>query len=71
MADIIGNLWIEGEQAQRLFRNQSPGDTISIRVRGTILSMSTPGRPSKNQTMMGMGHAGTPMINIEIEGVDG
>ena len=69
MADMIGTVQIFGDPAQRLFRNQSPGDTISLRVKGTIQMMYVPNRFVGGFSMP-MSNNGTPSIIIEIEGVD-
>lgn len=45
MSDPIGQLILFGDHAQKLFNKTTPGDTFTIRVKGTVQGMTIPARP--------------------------
>lgn len=74
MSDPIGYLVLYGDHAQKLFNKTSPGDTLTVRVRGTVQTMQIPNRPMGYSGMVQNVPygGGQPLasISIEIEGVD-
>lgn len=70
MADVIGTLIIYGDQAQVLFKKTSPGETISIRVRGTVTGMNIQSTPGYGNTILHPNPI-APCLVVEIEEVQG